>query len=186
MMNEGHQVYAGDSPLSGRANHSTAAHAEDVISTNDRTDQEKQSGIENELDRSLREFDDILLRRKAILSKKNTAKGTDGLQGAGNNGGSEGSDGEDGSGFAEKMGGNQESDAAGDESDQPGGRGPASETGKSIGARGTGHKRGLDVPGGGDDDIVARQLREAAEKETDPALKRKLWEEYRNYKKNGS
>ncbi len=34
----------------------------------------------------------------------------------------------------------------------------------------------------GDDDVVARQLREAAEKETDPELKKKLWEEYRKYK----
>jgi hypothetical protein len=34
----------------------------------------------------------------------------------------------------------------------------------------------------GYDDIVARQLREAAEKETDPELKKKLWEEYRKYK----
>lgn len=34
-----------------------------------------------------------------------------------------------------------------------------------------------------DDDIVARQLREAAEKETDPEIKEKLWEEYRKYKK---
>ena len=33
----------------------------------------------------------------------------------------------------------------------------------------------------GYDDIVARQLREAAEKETDPELKKKLWEEYRKY-----
>ncbi len=33
-----------------------------------------------------------------------------------------------------------------------------------------------------DDDIVARQLREAAEKETDPELKKRLWEEYRRYK----
>ncbi len=33
-----------------------------------------------------------------------------------------------------------------------------------------------------DDDIVARQLREAAEKETDPALQEKLWQEYRKYK----
>jgi hypothetical protein len=29
---------------------------------------------------------------------------------------------------------------------------------------------------------VARQIREAAEKETDPILKKKLWEEYRRYK----
>lgn len=36
-----------------------------------------------------------------------------------------------------------------------------------------------------DDDIVARQLREAAEKETDPELKKKLWKEYEDYKKAG-
>jgi len=35
-----------------------------------------------------------------------------------------------------------------------------------------------------DDDIVARQLREAAENETDPELKEKLWKEYEAYKKN--
>lgn len=35
-----------------------------------------------------------------------------------------------------------------------------------------------------DDDIVARQLREAAEKEPDPELKEKLWKEYEQYKKN--
>ena len=34
-----------------------------------------------------------------------------------------------------------------------------------------------------DDDIVARQLREAAEEETDPELRKKLWEEYEQYKK---
>ncbi len=34
-----------------------------------------------------------------------------------------------------------------------------------------------------DDDIVARQLREAAENETDPELKEKLWKEYEQYKK---
>jgi hypothetical protein len=37
-----------------------------------------------------------------------------------------------------------------------------------------------------DDDIVARQLREAAEKETDPELKEKLWQEYEAYKKGKS
>jgi hypothetical protein len=38
------------------------------------------------------------------------------------------------------------------------------------------------LPAGGDDDIVARQLREAADRETDPVLRDKLWEEYRKYK----
>jgi len=31
------------------------------------------------------------------------------------------------------------------------------------------------------EDIVARQIREAAEAETDPELQKKLWEEYENY-----
>ncbi len=39
-----------------------------------------------------------------------------------------------------------------------------------------------DIPSGNDDDIVARQIREAAMKETDPELREKLWEEYRKYK----
>jgi hypothetical protein len=33
--------------------------------------------------------------------------------------------------------------------------------------------------------VVARQLREAAEKEKDPRLKEKLWDEYRRYKASG-
>jgi hypothetical protein len=42
-----------------------------------------------------------------------------------------------------------------------------------------------DVGDGRDDDIVARQLREAAMAEEDPAIREKLWEEYRRYKRGG-
>ena len=38
-----------------------------------------------------------------------------------------------------------------------------------------------DIPTGRDDDVVARQLREAATNEPDPELREALWEEYRNY-----
>ena len=38
-----------------------------------------------------------------------------------------------------------------------------------------------DIPSGRDDDVVARQLREAAMTEPDPELREALWEEYRNY-----
>lgn len=44
------------------------------------------------------------------------------------------------------------------------------------GARVAGSERG-----GRNEDIVARQLREAAEKETDPELREKLWKEYEAY-----
>jgi hypothetical protein len=39
-----------------------------------------------------------------------------------------------------------------------------------------------DIPNGNDDDVVARQLREAAMREPDPAIREKLWAEYRKYK----
>ena len=42
-----------------------------------------------------------------------------------------------------------------------------------------------DIADAQDDDIVARQLREAALAEADPELREKLWEEYRRYKGSG-
>ena len=39
------------------------------------------------------------------------------------------------------------------------------------------------IPDARDDDIIARQLREAAMQEEDEELREKLWEEYRRYKK---
>ena len=54
------------------------------------------------------------------------------------------------------------------------------------GAQGSGGKGGGNTPpgvgSGENDDLVARQLREAAEKETDPELREKLWKEYIDYK----
>ena len=39
-----------------------------------------------------------------------------------------------------------------------------------------------DIPSGEDDDVIARQLREAAMRESDPEIRERLWEEYRKYK----
>lgn len=47
---------------------------------------------------------------------------------------------------------------------------------------GSGGKTPEDIPRGQDDDIVARQIREAAMQEKDPVLREKLWDEYRKYK----
>ena len=84
----------------------------------------------------------------------------------------------------------------GDGAGSPGGRGESAggQTGTQGGGGGVGGggpKGGsgpntvpADIPDGRDDDIVARQLREAAMKETDPELRERLWEEYRQYKKS--
>jgi hypothetical protein len=59
---------------------------------------------------------------------------------------------------------------------------------KSVsGANGSASGNGAlanEIPDGNDDDVVARRLRKAAEQETDPELKDKLWKEYVEYKKN--
>jgi len=60
-------------------------------------------------------------------------------------------------------------------------RDPNGVGGGGIGERNT-HRPPPGTPDGSDDDIVARQLREAAESETDPELRERLWEEYRAYK----
>jgi hypothetical protein len=65
-------------------------------------------------------------------------------------------------------------------------------TGSGIGGAGSGggdmpqdaakYPPPKDIPSGNDDDVVARQLREAAMREPDPAVREKLWDEYRKYK----
>jgi hypothetical protein len=55
--------------------------------------------------------------------------------------------------------------------------------GANAGTNGNG-ALGNAIPDGNDDDIVARRLRKAAEQETDPELKDKLWQEYVEYRKN--
>ena len=87
----------------------------------------------------------------------------------------EGEQGEGEQGEQEGSEGQGSQDAAG----QPGGYQP----GGAEGAEGEETEQEPDdIPDGQDDDIVARQLRELAENETDPELKERFWDEYRKYK----
>jgi len=110
--------------------------------------------------------------------------GSEGVEGQGSQdgetGGTRTADGKGGSatGTGEEGGA-----ATGQGADSGEGAGPSAQgtgSGQSAGGSSSeGGKVDLDYR---DDDVVARQLREAAEKETDPELKKKLWEEYRKYK----
>lgn len=66
----------------------------------------------------------------------------------------------------------------------PSGTGSSAKDGADSGVDAEESGSGRRYEGAEDDDIVARQLREAAEKETDPELKKKLWEEYEAYKRD--
>ena len=48
--------------------------------------------------------------------------------------------------------------------------------------KGGGTKAPNDIPPADNDSIFEKQIREAAENETDPEVKERLWNEYRKYK----
>ena len=80
--------------------------------------------------------------------------------------------------------GDLKSDRAG--TSQAGGGGKNGAEGPARTSAGTGGvgKGAVERDDGSDDDIVARRLRRAAEQETDPELKEKLWKEYEEYEKS--
>jgi hypothetical protein len=67
--------------------------------------------------------------------------------------------------------------------------GPSGPLLRAMLAPGSGRGNGATAPTvvpGSDDDIVARRLRKAAEQETDPTLRARLWKEYTEYKEGTS
>ncbi|WP_157976609.1 hypothetical protein [Parahaliea mediterranea] len=63
-----------------------------------------------------------------------------------------------------------------------GGMGGASRGGGQVPQNTAKYPPPADIPSGDDDDVVARQLREAAMREPDPKVREALWDEYRKYK----
>jgi len=131
----------------------------------ERTGAEATEALDAELFSGLGEFDEMLLREQERV--KAAMPRSDSGSGGGGGAGSSAAD----SGMTEQADFGTAAEATYGEGAGPGSpRSP----GKTSAPPGT--------PGGSDDDVVARQLREAAENETDPELKKKLWEEYRKYK----
>jgi hypothetical protein len=175
-------------PVQGQATTKSA----DIATQTEQTPQEQIAALDRMLNAGLGEYDEKLLREqeriKAATPNDNSDAGGDGGAGDGSQGtgsegdGSEGDASEGGAeGEGQDAGGSPGGNRAGDQSgDQRSGGPEDSSTGS--GERGSDRDQPSDIPDGSDDDVVARQLREAAEKETDPELKEKLWEEYRRYK----
>jgi hypothetical protein len=135
----------------------------------------------------------MLLKDQESVAEKRAEYGGAGGMGAGGGGTSGGA----GAGSEAGAGGGTEAASTegtrarggehGDRSTGVGRAGPADDGGRTAGTppEGVASKDGRippDVGDGRDDDVVARQIREAAMKEKDPAIREKLWEEYRRYK----
>jgi hypothetical protein len=146
------------------------------------TTDEQIAVLDAELRNGLGEFDEMLLREqervRAATPMTDAASGT--ASGAGDSGTGEGSAG-DGESAAPADAGSEGSAGQRDQTEVAA-QGQRDQAG--AGAQRQSARQGVppDIPDGSDDDVVARQLREAAEKERDPELKKRLWEEYRKYK----
>lgn len=149
----------------------------------------------------LGDFDEMLLKEQDRIAAHEPRQRESGESGgAGGSGGGGGFSGQGGEGTGSTGEGVQGKEAGegsaqgsipggGTQGISGGGKGGGAKPSSGDGAKGGGGGQSSASTGPSgqdtlavDDDIVARQLREAAEKETDPVLKEKLWEEYRKYK----
>jgi len=183
--------YPGDLPCPQQAPAETRS--ADIAVQAELTPAEQVAALDARLMAGLGEYDERLLREqeriKAAAPNTNVnSGGTGGGMGGEGSGGGTGSEGSDGDGTdsgADSQGGDE---AVADGKQGPGAGGDQRAGGPADSSAGAGDggkdsAQPADIPDGSDDDVVARQLREAAEKETDPELKARLWEEYRRYKR---
>jgi len=173
-----------------------------------KTPDEQRDTLDGSLQSSLAKFDAMLLKEQQEVAARRAEHGA-GAGGAGGGGGGEGegsggSAGGTGSAAgaatrtsdkgAEKDRGSQAASGSKDRStgsSKSGGRGGGREV--ATAPEGTppqeqddASRVPADVGDGRGDDVVARQIREAAMAEEDPKIRERLWEEYRRYKRGGS
>jgi hypothetical protein len=141
------------------------------------TDAEQVAILDEQLNRGTGEFDDLILEEREVLRR--TAKGN--AQAGDEQAADSGAGGYSGGG----TGGFQVPPMAGGGGGGQGGPLPNPRSGdydQDIPEQVAVYAPPADIPDGTDDDVVARQLREAAMREPDPKLREKLWDEYRKYK----
>ncbi len=160
------------------------------------TPDEQRDALDRRLGASLSSFDEMLLKEQKEVAAKRAEQAATGGSGTGSGGEGESGGGTGGPGA--RSGGGGKGEKGGETSGQtatgdratgsPRGGGSSRRGGRTTATapEGTPPTQGGSIPkdvgDGRDDDVVARQIREAAMKEQDPAIREKLWEEYRRYK----
>jgi hypothetical protein len=188
----GKQAGGSASPQSG-SSQGTAGSAGTADGGRAQTPEERRGAIDKRLDDTLGTFDGEIRKeqeknaqerdaRNAATAGAGTAEDAESDEASTEESRREGD-------LASGSAGNEGPDGGKDKSSRPGdlksdGQRKA-ESGNASGGGATGSGgAATEIPDGSDDDVVARRLRKAAEQETDPELKEKLWKEYVEYKKN--
>jgi hypothetical protein len=152
------------------------------------TPAEKRAQVDGKLDASLGSFDAQLRREQQRTAEERDRRAADRGDGSGSSEQSaqnRDASGSGGGGAGRDRSGDLRSEGAQTAETSTAKNDPASNgsAGAAM-AQGGGGANAKPLPSGEDDDIIARRLRKAAEAETDPELKEKLWKEYRDYKEN--
>ena len=173
-----------DSPTSGQPDRGDAGSAASVSpalsAAHGQTAEERRAALDKRFNDSLGTFDAKLRMEQQKIAKERDGRQTAVTTVAASDGdsapaGSDATDRSSGTVSRSPGPGQSKSDrTAGDLKSNPG---------NGTNAAGNGAVSN-EIPDGNDDDVVARRLRKAAEQETDPELKDKLWKEYVEYKKN--
>jgi hypothetical protein len=144
-----------------------------------RTADERRAEVDGQLDKTLGTFDEQIRREQQRSASERDARATQRADGTAVDESRQG----DEKGERDRSGDlkSDRSDKTGRSGDEKDGAGNSKSTSMPSGGGGAASKA---LPSGEDDDIIARRLRKAAEAETDPELKEKLWNEYRDYKAN--
>lgn len=151
-----------------------------------KTQAEETAQLEGAFLSSLGDFDDSLLKEEEKVAARVPSQRETGSSSASGSSGRAGESGETRSGESDAS--EEQGEGATEDQGLEGQAGAAQGSTGRSGSQGSGVGQSTyGAPGGNlpppeDDDIVARQLREAAEKEPDPELRKKLWEEYWKYK----
>lgn len=147
------------------------------------TASERAEVLDERLRRGYEDFDGQILRERREVQDQNNADRAGGRLGTvGGEGDPSGSSGSVAGGSGSGQGEGQSGSNGPEGSPQAGGA--PGQTGSGGGSNAEPPPRFPppdDIPSGRDDDVVARQLREAAMSEPDPELREKLWDEYRRY-----
>jgi hypothetical protein len=150
------------------------------------TPAEQVAILDKQLEQGAGDFDAIILESEAEHRAAERERAANQAASGSAVSGSGGYAGDEGSPYGEGMGegtgeGAGEEVASGGGYSTGGGMGGASRGG-GVPQNTAKYPPPPDIPSGDGDDVVARQLREAAMREPDPAVREKLWEEYRKYK----
>lgn len=138
---------------------------------------ERRAALDARLEEGYATFDGMILgERERAQTDADAASGQ--VMGAGADGGGAGGDGSDGEEGSPVIIASAEGSSTGG-GYMPGGT--LSREGEFSNENQPSFPVPGDIPNGNDDDVVARQLREAAMREPDPVLREKLWDEYRKY-----